>query len=132
LKQHKQNSYATILTFDNKPLVAGLLNRRGMLAQMQTEFVRAQRHQHQLGIILLDIDNFKLINDQYGHPAGDQIIQSLATLLKQSLRADDLCCRWGGQSPTELDELIESVIHTADQAMYEIKSTTKDNYQLSI
>ena len=50
-----------------------------------------------LTLILLDIDYFKLINDTYGHPGGDEVLKEVVNVLQANLRAEDLLCRWGGE-----------------------------------
>jgi diguanylate cyclase (GGDEF)-like protein len=60
------------------------------------EFKRAKRYGTTFSVALLDIDNFKQINDQWGHLAGDQILRSLTQMLKASIREADVCARYGG------------------------------------
>jgi diguanylate cyclase (GGDEF)-like protein len=50
-----------------------------------------------LSLLLLDIDDFKSVNDRFGHPAGDAVLRSIADLLRRSVRAFDVCCRYGGE-----------------------------------
>ncbi|MFN3921765.1 MAG: GGDEF domain-containing protein, partial [Caldimicrobium sp.] len=57
----------------------------------------ADRYGITFSLILLDIDNFKLINDIYGHAKGDEVLVKVAQILKDNLRASDLCGRWGGE-----------------------------------
>jgi diguanylate cyclase (GGDEF)-like protein len=64
---------------------------------MQQEFERNARYQDEASLIMIDIDHFKRINDKYGHPAGDKVIQHIAYLLKQSLRETDCVGRYGGE-----------------------------------
>lgn len=77
--------------------LTGLLNRRGMAERMQIEQQRLARQGGRLGLLLLDIDWFKQINDRFGHEAGDRVIVQVATLIAASVRAYDLCARWGGE-----------------------------------
>ena len=74
-----------------------LHNRRHWQECMEREFERFARYQDQASLIMIDIDNFKQINDKYGHPAGDKVIQHIAHLLKQSLRETDCAGRYGGE-----------------------------------
>lgn len=73
-----------------------MLNRRGMLMRLEAELQRAHREGIQLGILWLDVDRFKEINDQFGHAAGDQAIKTIARLIEQAVRPYDAVSRWGG------------------------------------
>ncbi|MBU3013670.1 GGDEF domain-containing protein [Poseidonibacter lekithochrous] len=74
-----------------------LYNRHKLHEVLQNEFYRAERINYSFGVIILDIDNFKLINDTYGHNIGDNILQELAMLLKKNIRVSDTLGRWGGE-----------------------------------
>lgn len=74
--------------------MTGILNRETFIARMGTILERGYHSRHAL--IMLDIDHFKMHNDSYGHPYGDQIIRETARLLDDFLRKDDLCARMGG------------------------------------
>jgi len=73
-----------------------LLNRRGMLARLEAELQRSRRESGQLGILWLDVDRFKDVNDQFGHAAGDEAIKTIAQLISQTVRTYDAVSRWGG------------------------------------
>jgi len=74
-----------------------LYNRRHWQNCMEKEFDRFYRYNDAASLVMIDIDNFKLINDKYGHPTGDRVIQHIAYLLKQSLRETDCAGRYGGE-----------------------------------
>jgi len=74
-----------------------LLNHGAFKERLKIELSRAQRTKTSLVVGVLDIDFFKRVNDTYGHPAGDAVIKSLARLLKQRLRQDDVVARYGGE-----------------------------------
>jgi diguanylate cyclase (GGDEF)-like protein/PAS domain S-box-containing protein len=76
--------------------LTGLFNRRYMEETLERELLRAVRKDLSLGIIMLDIDNFKSINDTCGHAAGDDILRSLGHLLLDQVRGEDIPCRYGG------------------------------------
>ncbi len=78
-------------------LLTGLSNRRAFLEMLRTEVARAERYNHPLSLLLLDIDHFKLINDQRGHASGDVVLSSIGSLLRRSLRQSDVGARWGGE-----------------------------------
>ncbi|MDX9755039.1 MAG: diguanylate cyclase [bacterium] len=74
-----------------------LFNRRHFFEKFRQEMERAKRYQHPLSCVMLDIDFFKKVNDQYGHQAGDRIIQKVAALLKETTRQSDIAARYGGE-----------------------------------
>ncbi len=80
--------------------LTGLFNRRFMEEALELEIRRAARNQRPLGMIMIDMDNFKLINDTYGHEAGDMLLKGLGVLLKSNIRAEDIACRYGGEEFT--------------------------------
>jgi diguanylate cyclase (GGDEF)-like protein len=77
--------------------LTGLANRRAFDEQLASEFNRAQRLHHQLCLVIIDIDHFKRINDQWSHMAGDEVLKRIAQILKQHCRDIDLTSRWGGE-----------------------------------
>ncbi len=77
--------------------LTGLANRRHAIETMQTMATRAYRKREALGLIMLDIDFFKQVNDRYGHPVGDQVIREIAAILQASAREYDLAARFGGE-----------------------------------
>ncbi|PIE35572.1 hypothetical protein CSA56_03575 [candidate division KSB3 bacterium] len=77
--------------------LTGLFNRRHMEASLSREARRAQRHNTSLGIMMLDVDHFKVFNDTYGHAAGDIVLRELGGLLRRHTRAEDIACRYGGE-----------------------------------
>lgn len=74
-----------------------LLNRRQMKFMLELEIERFRRSEHPVGLLLLDVDHFKQINDSHGHETGDKVLETLASLLRDHLRAQDLVARWGGE-----------------------------------
>ncbi len=76
--------------------LSGVYNRRYLDRRLEEEFARAQRYQTPLSIMLLDIDHFKLINDTFGHLAGDQILGDLGRLAQNTIRVSDILARFGG------------------------------------
>jgi diguanylate cyclase (GGDEF)-like protein len=77
--------------------LTGVLNRRGLEQQMEAELSRSTRHRMPFGLLLLDIDRFKLINDSLGHKEGDVVLQEIARRVKTMLRMEDQVGRWGGE-----------------------------------
>jgi diguanylate cyclase (GGDEF)-like protein/PAS domain S-box-containing protein len=76
--------------------LTGLFNRRYMDESLEREFSRAMRHQHPVGVMMIDIDNFKTYNDQYGHKMGDSILKQIGAYLSRHFRGEDTACRYGG------------------------------------
>lgn len=76
--------------------LTGLYNRRYMEETVERELRRANRSGRPLGVIMLDIDSFKLLNDTFGHAGGDAVLRAVGTLLKTIVRGSDIACRYGG------------------------------------
>ncbi len=75
----------------------GIYNRRYLDRRLIEEFARARRYSLPLSVLLLDIDNFKHVNDTYGHPVGDLVLKHLSGLIVQCLRDSDVATRYGGE-----------------------------------
>ena len=78
-------------------VLTDLPNRRSFLSSAEREFSRAQRHNLPLSLLMLDVDHFKRINDRHGHPAGDEVLATIAERIRHSLRKEDLPARLGGE-----------------------------------
>ena len=76
--------------------LTGLYNRRFGEQRLSAEVARSERRGHPLTLLLLDLNDFKKINDTYGHPAGDQVLQYFASQLNHVIRGSDLAVRLGG------------------------------------
>jgi diguanylate cyclase (GGDEF)-like protein/PAS domain S-box-containing protein len=76
--------------------LTGLFNRQHIDKRLQEEMHRARRYNHPLSLIMLDIDNFKTINDSYGHISGDKILQKTAAIVNEIVRDSDVAGRFGG------------------------------------
>jgi two-component system cell cycle response regulator len=83
-------------TLSNTDPLTGLYNRRRFEAILKLEFKKAMRYKEPLSCIMIDIDNFKAVNDSYGHSIGDAVIKDVAEIIKQSVREVDITYRWGG------------------------------------
>ena len=77
--------------------LTGAYNRRHFLELTEKEIIRARRYQSPLSISMMDIDHFKRINDRYGHPAGDLVLEELVKILRGQLRPNDVLGRVGGE-----------------------------------
>ena len=77
--------------------LTGLASRRYLDLRLADELEFAQRNTCPLSVVMLDIDDFKQLNDQYGHQAGDEILRQIGAILKSSVRQFDVCGRYGGE-----------------------------------
>jgi diguanylate cyclase (GGDEF)-like protein/PAS domain S-box-containing protein len=96
--------------------LTGLHNRRFMQESLNRELLRARRSGVPVGICMVDIDHFKRINDVHGHDAGDAVLLELGRLLRESVRASDIVCRYGGEEFTIIlpESRLESTVERAD------------------
>ncbi len=74
-----------------------LLNHRAMVSHLDLELARCERYHHSCSLLFIDIDHFKVLNDSYGHPAGDLVLCEFANLLRSCMRPLDVVGRWGGE-----------------------------------
>jgi len=88
-QQTKEDTFRDHLT--------GVYNRRYFNQRLEMELKRAERYKRNLSILMIDIDNFKQINDQYGHVEGDEVLKRLVLVIKQNLRNSDILVRFGGE-----------------------------------
>ncbi len=79
-----------------KDNLTGVFNRKGLKNFIQKEFQRAKRYHRPLSFVMIDIDDFKAINDSFGHQAGDFVLQEMAKFLKCAVRQADIVARYGG------------------------------------
>lgn len=100
--------------------MTGLNNRRFLEEYVETLVSNTQRKKSNLAIMMLDLDFFKMVNDTYGHDAGDAVLKALAKVLKQSVRASDMVIRYGGEE--FLIILQETNRQSADQVAEKIRA----------
>ena len=94
LKQSIQAELEYLASYDS---LTNLLNRRTFMNRAETEFLRNQRYQHPISVLMLDIDDFKEVNDTYGHQTGDLVLCKMGETIIQNVRNHDLCGRYGGE-----------------------------------
>lgn len=95
-----------------------LPNRRLFLDRLHTAFARAHRQEGRLSLLFLDLDNFKRVNDEHGHACGDQLLQTVASRLRDCMRETDTLARMGGD---EFVVLLESNAAPVDASLIEQK-----------
>lgn len=110
---HQQNSIHDYLT--------GSFSRRYLYLRLEEEFEKSKREDKDLCLILLDLDDFKIINDTYGHKKGDEVLKFLVQLAKKSLRNFDILGRYGGE------EFIILLPDTSEKEGVKIAERLKDN-----
>lgn len=81
----------------HKDILTGLYNRRYLNFKLDEEISRVKRTQSPLSLILIDVDNFKKVNDVYGHLMGDKVLKRLGEILRRDSRDIDITARWGGE-----------------------------------
>jgi diguanylate cyclase (GGDEF)-like protein len=82
---------------NNHDVLTGILNRRGLFNAIKPLSHLAQRNNNNIGLMMIDIDRFKLINDKYGHQFGDEVLRFISKEIKACLRASDILGRYGGE-----------------------------------
>ncbi len=104
--------------------LTGALNRRRFLELAEAEVRRAQRYQRSVAVCLLDVDQFKSVNDTHGHAVGDLVLQALIERSHEMMREQDMICRYGGEEFAIL--LPETGLAGARQAMERLRQALAD------
>jgi diguanylate cyclase (GGDEF)-like protein len=105
--------------------LTGIYNRKGLYDFLKKEYHRAKRYHKSLAFVMIDMDNFKSINDSMGHQAGDYILRELASILKKSIRKPDIVARYGGDEFAIL--FPEATLNEAETIMSRV-GTTMENH----
>jgi diguanylate cyclase (GGDEF)-like protein len=125
----------------HKDSMTGLFNRRYFNEMADILLFNSKKEKAELSIIILDIDNFKTINDTYGHSIGDDVIYNIAQLLKQSTRSSDVCVRFGGEEfvivlpHTSLEngiKIAEKIRNIIETNVLILKTNEKIQYTISM
>lgn len=106
--------YEEALRLAEKDALTGLFNRRGMRKRLVGEMLRARQNGTELSVIVIDLDDFKLLNDTLGHPTGDAVLKHTAQAIKSVLRHSDLAGRMGG------DELMVALPDTGTEGAVQV------------
>jgi diguanylate cyclase (GGDEF)-like protein len=108
--------------------LTGLFNRRAFMERAEKEYAIAQRNKTPLALLMIDIDYFKRINDEFGHPTGDSVLVDVAQLLESRLRKQDTLGRYGGE---EFCILLPATDETGAMAVAETLRNTVENIPLA-
>ena len=88
--------------------LTGLANRRRLQDHLVAVCAAAQRHGHSVGLLMVDVDHFKAVNDTLGHDAGDEVLRTIAARLAEACRLEDLAGRWGGEEFLVVAPLVDT------------------------
>ncbi|MCJ8268541.1 MAG: diguanylate cyclase, partial [Psychrosphaera sp.] len=110
-------AYQALENVSNTDYLTNLPNRRAFFETAKTQVAHSKRNLSPFAVALADIDHFKLFNDNYGHDAGDYVLQEVSRLMKQTIREQDSVARWGGEEFIFLlpDTHIEGALIVADK-----------------
>ena len=97
VERENQALQATLREQSTHDALTGLYNRRFLEESLGRELILAERKGYQVSVIVVDLDFFKSVNDQFGHLAGDEVLKSFGELMRRTSRGSDVCCRWGGE-----------------------------------
>ncbi|MBC3936914.1 diguanylate cyclase [Undibacterium rugosum] len=111
--------------------LTGLLNHTAIKEQLEAEVLQAHRNGAPLALAMIDLDNFKKINDSYGHATGDQVLRTLARILRQRLRRTDIVGRYGGEEfavifPDTTASTARRVLDKVRQAFSKVSQHSED------
>ncbi|MEO6817973.1 MAG: diguanylate cyclase [Edaphobacter sp.] len=114
--------------------LTGLRNRRAFEERLVMEFSMARRRNRELSVVLLDVDDFKMVNDQWGHAAGDEVLRRLGNILQTTVRLPDLPARYGGEEFVVLlpESGQESALGLARRVMSRVAIEKWENTPLTI
>jgi diguanylate cyclase (GGDEF)-like protein len=103
-----------------------LYNRRKIHEIIETEIKRSRRYNSAFAVLLLDIDDFKMINDTFGHNAGDKVLIQFSSIIGQTVRESDIAGRWGGEEFLVIcpETTTEGAISLAEKIRYNIENCT--------
>lgn len=97
IEKEMQALQATLREQSTHDSLTGLYNRRYLEESLERELILAKRTGHPVSVIMGDLDHFKVVNDEFGHLAGDEVLRVFGNLMKSSSRGSDIYCRYGGE-----------------------------------
>jgi len=128
VSQRLRNDLMEVATID---VLTRIPNRRATQAFLEKELSRVQRHQGEFTVLLIDIDDFKHVNDRWGHAVGDEVLVKIASIFHSMIRKQDLVGRWGGEEfliivpgPCDSQVLAERVRREIADAKFSAGATT--------
>ena len=110
----------------------GLINKKTMFEKLRSEKVRADRGKYHIGLLMMDLDHFKHVNDTYGHPIGDVVIKGIADTISKEIRGDiDVVARFGGEEfvVALIDTSAEGMVETAERIRKSVEKLVFDVHQ---
>jgi diguanylate cyclase (GGDEF)-like protein len=96
VRRRLEGERATMRRFALTDPLTGAINRRGLAERIDYEVARHARQRHRFAVVMIDLDGFKLVNDRFGHPAGDELLRDVAASLNDAVRDQDTVARLGG------------------------------------
>ena len=108
--------------------LTGLYNRRYLDERIKEESGRIDRHKFPVGVLMVDVDNFKIFNDTYGHECGDIVLKELGYQLKKHVRVEDVLCRYGGEEFIAI--LIQSPFEATCKKAEELCSIVRNDLKI--
>lgn len=121
--------------------LTGLYNQSFAKERLQQEIYRTERYKHSLSLLMIDLDDFKELNDKYGHVVGDRMLKTLARLMVEIIRPSDIPARYGGEEfliilPETISEnavkVAERIRQRIESYPFEINHTRDRTYQITI
>jgi two-component system cell cycle response regulator len=97
LRKDVKRAHAKMAEMSIEDELTKLHNRRYFVEALEGEFERANRYETEIALVIMDLDDFKKINDKYGHIAGDTVLTEIGRILKEHVRRNDIACRYGGE-----------------------------------
>ena len=127
LYQHSDKLIASSLKLSRQAItdeLTGLYNRRHFDVRLLDETARADRYKHELALIMIDVDSFKIYNDTHGHQTGDRLLKAVAFVIRKQVRKSDIPCRFGGDEFCVIlpECRMEDARHIADKLAASIES----------
>ncbi len=134
LNRQLERQAAELERLSNLDGLTGLHNRRALDTRLETELARSRRSGVPLSLLMLDIDNFKEVNDRFSHTVGDEVLKHLAHLMGSQLRDVDLCARFGGEEFAVVmpDTGIAGAVEVAEKLRGVVESESWDGLHHSI
>jgi diguanylate cyclase (GGDEF)-like protein/PAS domain S-box-containing protein len=126
VERERDQLYEEVNLLSTQDFLTGLFNRRHFVTLAQAELERAYRYNHHMSLILMDVDSFKNINDQYGHNSSDQAMQQIAAVFKQTFRKVDILSRYAGDEYIALlpEVGIEDALKAAERLRQHLSETS--------